>query len=519
MNSYSASLKKDFDTKQMKVNSSDTAPPRTAPRSKRRPRRTARALLFAPFAVLAIGAGFVMAKANGSNNAIPLGTLMGKIEVGGKRVEEVRPLLEKFAAEHASTSVVLRLPEASNVARTWKSLAKEIGLRVDVDATLAEIAKMGEAGLLERVKNVFVTPTGKTVAVRTSVEEDKLRQRFKRIQRVVDRDPKNPRLDIRQTPFAILPGKAGYGLDVSTSITAVAAAWANHIAQADANPANDLSIELAVKETPPVVTEGSLRQIDGEISHFRTHFGGTGANRGGNIALATSHINGTLLAPGDIFSYNKIVGPRSERAGFRDAPVIIKGELKPGVGGGICQVSTTLYNAALLANLKIVSRSHHAFPVHYVPAGRDATVVDGSIDFKFQNNTATPIYIHASASRGFLEFRLLGKRVEGREVAIQLENHVTIPNTIKETLDPALPTGKRIVQDKGHIGHRVNVYRVVKENGEVKRELLGKDYYRPFPAQVVVGTGQPPPSALPGVVTPKPVVIPAPNNDAPEIDQ
>ncbi|MCX6380438.1 MAG: peptidoglycan binding domain-containing protein [Armatimonadetes bacterium] len=448
MNSYSASLKKDFDTKQMKVNSSDTVPPRTAPRSKRRPRRTARTLLFAPFAVLAIGAGFVMAKANGSNNAIPLGTLMGKIEVGGKRVEEVRPLLEKFATEHASTSVVLRLPEASSVARTWKSLAKEIGLRVDVDATLAEIAKMGDLGLLERVKNVFVTPTGKTVAVRTNVEEDKLRQRFKRIQKTVDREPKNPRLDIRQTPFTILPGKAGYGLDVSTSITAVAAAWANHIAQADANPANDLSIELAVKETPPVVTEGSLRQIDGEISHFRTHFGGTGANRGGNIALATSHINGTLLAPGDIFSYNKIVGPR-----------------------------------------------------------------------KFQNNTATPIYIHAGASRGCLEFRLLGKRVEGREVAIQLENHVTIPNTIKETPDPALPTGKRIVQDKGHMGHRVNVYRVVKENGEVKRELLGKDYYRPFPAQVVVGTGQPPPPMLPGTATPKPVAIPVPNNDTPEIDQ
>lgn len=504
----------------MKVKSSDTARPRTAPRTARRPKRPSRALLLAPLALLAVGVGAVFAKASETQNALPLGTLIGKIEVGGKRIEEARQLLEKFAEERAAVNVVLRLPEANSAERAWKSLAKEIGLRVDVEATLADIAKMGDAGLLERVRNVFVTSSGKTVAIRAVVEEDKLKKRFQRIQKAVDKAPKNPRLDVTQTPYAILPGKPGYGLDVPVSVAAVATAWANYIAQSDSSLDSELVVALAVKEAPPTISEDSLRQIDGEISRFRTRYGGTGVNRGGNIALAASRINGTLLAPGEVFSYNKIVGPRNARAGFKDAPVIIKGELKPGIGGGICQVSTTLYNAALLADLKIVHRAHHAFPVHYAPPGRDATVVDGSIDFRFQNNTPVPIYIYANASRGALEFRLLGKRATGREVAIKLENHTTIPNSIKETPDPALPTGKRIVQDKGHIGHRVNVYRIVKENGaEVKRELLYKDYYRPFPAQVVVGTGAPA-QTPPNGATPNPIIAPAPrNNDSPEIDQ
>ena len=162
-------------------------------------------------------------------------------------------------------------------------------------------------------------------------------------------------------------------------------------------------------EAQPAVSEEALKEIDGELGHYTTHFGGTGANRGSNIAIAAGRIDGTLLAPNEVFSYNKIVGPRIASAGFKDAPVILKGELVPGIGGGICQVSSTLYNAALLSNLKIVRRSHHAFPVHYLPAGRDATVVDGSIDFQFQNNTDSPIYIRASATRGTLSFRILGK--------------------------------------------------------------------------------------------------------------
>src|SRR5262249_1142050 len=119
----------------------------------------------------------------------------------------------------------------------------------------------------------------------------------------------------------------------------------------------------------PHVTQGDLAGIEGEVSSFKTHYSERG-NRAKNIIVACSHIKGTVLKAGDRLSYNKVVGPRDEDSGFKMAPVIINGRLKPGMGGGVCQVSTTLYNAALMADLKIVRREHHAFPVHYVSPGR-----------------------------------------------------------------------------------------------------------------------------------------------------
>jgi vancomycin resistance protein YoaR len=274
-------------------------------------------------------------------------------------------------------------------------------------------------------------------------------------------------------------------------------------------PAPTQPLELTLKAQPsrPTVTAADLRRVDGLLGSFTTRFGGTGRNRGSNISLAASRIDGTVLAPGEIFSYNRTVGPRVESAGFRDAPVIIKGELVPGVGGGICQVSSTLYNAALLADLKIVHRAHHAFPVHYLPAGRDATVVDGAIDLRFQNDSDAPVCISAAARRGRLTFRIFGKTVPGRSVRIALANHSVQPPGTETVLDRTVKPGGRVIKDKGHAGHRVTVYRIVEINGlEASREVISRDRYRPFPRIVLVG----PKPAKPGAGGPPGAEITAP---------
>ena len=198
----------------MKAKSSATVSPPRVQRAQRRPTQIVRVFVFIPLALLATLGGFAVSKAGGTRNSLPAGMSVAKIAIGGKRLEEVRALLEKFAEEHANTPVVFSIPNEGSTPRSWKSLAKETGLLVDVEATLADIAKMGEIGLLERMRNLFVTPTGQTISVRTRVEEDKLTQRLKRIQKIVNREPKNPRLDITQTPYAILPGKQGFTLDV-----------------------------------------------------------------------------------------------------------------------------------------------------------------------------------------------------------------------------------------------------------------------------------------------------------------
>ena len=333
----------------------------------------------------------------------------------------------------------------------------------------------------------------------------------------VNRPARNAKLILRtKGGHKILPEKNGVKVDIAACAVTIKQVWTKYYsdpasapvapnsekpAQLDAptdtakpaetpktesDASKPLDVTLTAITAKPAITAAMLGDLTA-LGSFSTHFAlGT---RGSNIALAASHINGTLLAPGQIFSYNKVVGPRIESAGFQDAPVIVKGELVPGIGGGICQVSSTLYNAVLLSDLKIVHRAHHAFPVHYLPAGRDATVVDGAIDFQFQNSTPAPIYIAASSGGGHLSFRILGKKTPGKTVAIELADHEVEPTPPPKTVsDPTLYAGTRRFKDRGHRGQRVTVYRVVKQNGQVlKRELISRDHYRPFAPIVLTG--------------------------------
>jgi vancomycin resistance protein YoaR len=262
-------------------------------------------------------------------------------------------------------------------------------------------------------------------------------------------------------------------------------------------------VVLPVRAVEPRITTADVAAIEGEVARFGTRYGERG-NRRRNIDVACQRIDGTVLKPGDVFSYNEIVGPRDAESGFRLAPVIVRGRLEPGLGGGVCQVSSTLYNAVLLANLEVVRRTHHAFPVHYVPPGRDATVVYGSLDLRFRNSTDSPIAVVARSDGGRVEVRILGKPVPGRTVRIERTNISTRAQPTVSLFDPGLPEGRTATRDKGHPGRRVTVWRIVLEHGrEVAREVVSRDVYRPFPRIVVRGTrptdaAPEPPSALPG---------------------
>jgi vancomycin resistance protein YoaR len=192
------------------------------------------------------------------------------------------------------------------------------------------------------------------------------------------------------------------------------------------------------------------------------------------------------------------------------APVIINGKLKPGMGGGVCQVSSTLYNAVLLADLKIVHREHHAFPVHYLPPGRDATVAYGDKDFQFENNTKDVIAIASSGAGQKVLMRIFGKKAPGREVAIQRTNLSSWGPTTETVADSSIPAGRTKTLDKGHAGHRVTVWRIVKQDGKVvKREALSRDYYQTFPRVVAMGARPVAPRRQRGFrPTQNPVVLP-----------
>lgn len=209
----------------------------------------------------------------------------------------------------------------------------------------------------------------------------------------------------------------------------------------------------------PSITKEMLAGIDSVLGECTTYFGGD-YNRGSNIILAAHTINGTFLNPGEVFSYNNRTGARTAAAGYLAAPVFIDGKLEPGTGGGVCQVSTTLFNAVLVAGMEVVTRTPHFAPVGYIEIGRDATVSYGSIDFAFRNSMPNATYIMTDAAEGYVTIKILGKKAD---MPVQSEVTVgdvsSIPYKTKEKVDAAQKEAK--VVDEGHEGYEATVYRHV----------------------------------------------------------
>lgn len=193
------------------------------------------------------------------------------------------------------------------------------------------------------------------------------------------------------------------------------------------------------------------------LSEFSTKYAASNKNRTTNLILAAKKINGTVLMPGETFSYNKVVGARTIQAGYKEAPIYVSGRVEDGIGGGICQITTTLYNAVVYANLDIVERSNHQFVPSYAGPSRDATVVYGAIDFKFKNNRDYPIKIACSVSGGIANFKIWGLKSDN-DYEVQISSRTT---------------------GKTSTAIYSEAYKILKKNGNVvNTTLLSKDTYK-----------------------------------------
>ena len=250
-----------------------------------------------------------------------------------------------------------------------------------------------------------------------------------------------------QNPFAVYPSENG--LDFAISL----------------DEAKEMLLEenseyiIPLQILYPSVTTNMIgtEAFPDMLSTYSTRYSTRDRDRTTNLQLAASKINGTVLMPGETFSYNQVVGERTIAAGYKEAPIYVEGEVVDGLGGGICQITSTLYNAVLYANLEIVERSNHQFVPSYVTASRDATVVYGSIDFKFKNNRDYPIKLVCSVSGGIAKFDIYGLRTDN-EYEVEISSYVT-GSTADSTYSEA--------------------YRILKQNGQVvSTELLSKDTYK-----------------------------------------
>ena len=268
-------------------------------------------------------------------------------------------------------------------------------------------------------------------------------------------------------PFTVYPEVEGVDFDVEA---------AKELLKEDKD---EYVIKLTITKPEITLDEIGTEAFPDQLSTFTTRYDVSDVDRSTNLRLASEKINGTVLKPGETFSYNKTVGARTIAAGYKNAKVYESGKVVDGIGGGICQVSSTLYNAALLANLEIVERRNHQFVTSYVGAGRDATVVYGQTDFKFKNTRKYPIRIVVTTNAGILKISIFGIKEENEYTfKFNTKTVSSIPYTTQYIEDSSLPAGTEKVEQKGANGLITETYITKMLDGKVvSTELLSKDTY------------------------------------------
>ena len=249
-------------------------------------------------------------------------------------------------------------------------------------------------------------------------------------------------------PFTVYPSENGLDFNISVDE-----------AKALISSENKEEYTIPLKVIYPNVTTNMIgtEAFPDQLASFSTKYSTRDTDRTTNLRLAANKVNGTVLMPGETFSYNKVVGARTIAAGYKEAPIYVNGEVVDGLGGGICQVSSTIYNAVVYANLDIVQRSNHQFVPSYVTASRDATVVYGSIDFQFKNNRDYPIKIICSVSGGVASCQIFGLK-QDNDYEVQISSYETGR------------TSTAIYSE---------AYKILKKDGKVvDKVLLSKDTYK-----------------------------------------
>jgi vancomycin resistance protein YoaR len=291
--------------------------------------------------------------------------------------------------------------------------------------------------------------------------------------------------------------------------------WSKYLTAVSDAILNKTPVEIPLKQAEKHVPDEALNQITEVVSEYSTRFPASNHPRCSNIKLASSKLNGVILMPGERLSFNGTVGRRTLKAGFQVAGVYKNGKHDVGIGGGICQVSTTLYNASLFANLRIRQRSNHSLPVAYVPLGRDATVDYGSLDLIIQNSYSTPIAIASHYVPGRLTFTVLGKKDPSLKVKVEQSESESWAPDVTTIVDRRLKPGAHHVIEPGSEGHAVSSYRLVFKDGKlVRRENLGRCTYGGQDRIVAVNPLPATPKPIaPGVpsLTPPPTQAPAPS--------
>jgi vancomycin resistance protein YoaR len=429
---------------------------------------------------------------------VPSGSRIGAWKIGGLTVQQFQEQWEARLARLNARPIRFELPDGS--AAGGPMTLGQLGLTTNGAELTKQIAAQLEGSRAERIRRRW---RGRNTEwpLKLGIAEESLRQTLtaawpermnpptQNAQRIITADdrveykPEQRAWTVDTAELARLLGEAAYG-----AFAQDAAAGTSGLS----DPPPELTIRLPMKEVVPDLTVEKLKAqgIERKIAEFSTQFPASAPGRVHNIRVTAGTIHDMLLAPGQRFDYGAVIRETEKRYGFREAPVIYNGKLVPGIGGGICQVSTTLYNAVLRAGLKIDERRNHSLPVSYVPLGQDATFASGYINFVFTNSSDRYLLIRTETKGNRVTVKLFGHLPEN--VTYDVESNIvqTLNPPVKYVHNPSLPRGGSVVLQQGKPGYVVETYRIRKENGAVVgKERVSRDTYQPQPVLVAVNNG------------------------------
>ena len=247
--------------------------------------------------------------------------------------------------------------------------------------------------------------------------------------------------------------------------------------------------EIPIEVVKPKYTYSQLKKIDTLLGSYETFFNPKNQSRANNICVATNSTDNIIVDTNEKFSFNTVLENKNARSKLKEAPIILNGKQDKGLGGGICQVSTTIYNAALYAGMNIVEVNNHSIPSFYIKKGRDATVSNGYIDFVFKNEYKTPVIIHNQIFDNKIVSKIYGSSEDKKNIEIETEIVKVIKNKKIYQSAPNLEKGTKVVEQKGRLGYTVNTFRLYKLDGEVlKKELINTSDYPPCDEIILNGT-------------------------------
>lgn len=434
-------------------------------------------------------------------DTLPDGIYVGENNLGGMTQEEASQKIQNLVNEMENQKITLVID-----GQPMETTAKELGFHWSNPEAVSQAAASWQGGnLIKRYlnkKDIEYNPV--IIPLETALDEQSIQAFVTEKCESAVTAPIDATITRKDGAFVVTPSVVGKTVDVAATKEALNTALAKGLTE-------PVTVTAVITDEKPRITTEDLSTIKDTLGTFSTSFATSGASRSTNLRVGAGKINGHVLMPGETLSGYECMHPFSRANGYATAKAYENGQVVDSVGGGVCQIATTLYNAVLQAELAVQQRQNHSMVVGYVKPSQDAAIAGTYKDIKFTNNYSTPIYVEGYTTGKTLTFTIYGKETRPANRTFKFISEtlsVTDPGAPKEIVDPAMAPGSRKKVQSSHRGIKSRLWKVVYVDGdEQSREILHTDRYNASKAIYRVGPEAPP-------VT-EPVEAPAPTQPQP----